>query len=918
MSTWWRLTCALLAAVVGVCLDGRPAAPQPGSSARQPGERPPPAQVAAAAVQTPLVTSLQQALGRGHFQACTALVSPAVDKAGIENYLRWMLAGEPVTRVVLRERDRVPVTGTGGVAHERLAIDALVERGSEAIIHSWSLDTAAGAILDLKPLSVIDGLARLALDGASQYATRGLVVRGEDVEFRLPEGHVFVARTGGLITAAVLIGDGELVFRPSDPVERGQVRIFAGSETLQTPFDAAYVRLPASDADRLLPADALTAEPVDRRLFERASAVFRAQAEKSYLIDLGDLSAERWWVQPQPGDLVADVRTKKYGTLTYARSWKDPEDVTLFDRLRRRHIAIYASPAKIAERGRFFDESDGRDYEVTRYDIDASIAPDRQWIEGRTRLRVKVLEDGLARLTLRLADSLAVQSVATAQHGRVLGLRVRGHNSLLVNLPTPSAKGSFLDITVAYKGRVTPQSADRESIQFPNAPVVSRGDDQPVPIEASYLYSNRSYWYAQSTEPSYATATIRLHVPADYTCVGSGELAGGAPLTMGVVKQDGPSEAQRIFVFDASHPVRYLAVVISRFTRLDAEKVPVGQPDGPGVNPDSPDGPADCGSLLLAAEVARRFKSDGQKLMAAAAEMAKFYAGLAGGCPYPSFTLALVEHELPGGHSPAYFAVLQQVSRAGRSAWNWMNDPAAFPGFPEYFLAHELAHQWWGQAVGTRNYHEQWVSEGFAQYFAALYAERARGPEAYRAVIRQFRRSTVDHSSEGPIYLGARIGHIRGDSRLFRALVYNKGGLVLHMLRQLLGDQTFFRGLRRFYRDYRFRKAGTDEVRRSFEAESGRSLERFFDGWVYGQALPELTLTAITDAATGEVTLRIEQGSTLFDVPVPVALELSDGSTLTVIVPLSDRVTEHRVQIPRTLRRASIVREDLAATVRGG
>jgi aminopeptidase N len=56
----------------------------------------------------------------------------------------------------------------------------------------------------------------------------------------------------------------------------------------------------------------------------------------------------------------------------------------------------------------------------------------------------------------------------------------------------------------------------------------------------------------------------------------------------------------------------------------------------------------------------------------------------------------------------------------------WRNDPAMFRNYPEFFLAHEAAHQWWGQAVGWKNYHEQWLSEGFAQYFAALYAEHRR------------------------------------------------------------------------------------------------------------------------------------------------------------------------------------------------
>jgi hypothetical protein len=111
-----------------------------------------------------------------------------------------------------------------------------------------------------------------------------------------------------------------------------------------------------------------------------------------------------------------------------------------------------------------------------------------------------------------------------------------------------------------------------------------------------------------------------------------------------------------------------------------------------------------------------------------AADILKFYGSLMADAPYESFTLALTESDLPGGHSPSYFAVLKQP--LPQSPFVWRNDPVVVPTYPSFFIAHELAHQWWGQAIGWKNYHEQWLSEGFAQYFAALYAERERGPDS--------------------------------------------------------------------------------------------------------------------------------------------------------------------------------------------
>ena len=186
-----------------------------------------------------------------------------------------------------------------------------------------------------------------------------------------------------------------------------------------------------------------------------------------------------------------------------------------------------------------------------------------------------------------------------------------------------------------------------------------------------------------------------------------------------------------------------------------------------------------------------------------------------------------VQVTMEAADTAAYFAALNSPVPGTR--YSWRNDPVAFLGFPEFFIAHELAHQWWGQAVGWRNYHEQWLSEGVAQYFAALYANHAHGDRAFVDMLRQFRKWAMAESDEGPISLGYRLGHIRGEPRVFRALVYNKGAAVLHMLRRLVGDDSFFRGLRRFYEEHKFKKAGTDDLRRAMEAETGRPLDRFFE-----------------------------------------------------------------------------------------
>ena len=176
------------------------------------------------------------------------------------------------------------------------------------------------------------------------------------------------------------------------------------------------------------------------------------------------------------------------------------------------------------------------------------------------------------------------------------------------------------------------------------------------------------------------------------------------------------------------------------------------------------------------------------------------------------------------------------------------------------------------------------------------------------------RRWGMDDSAQGPLTLGYRLGHVRDDGRVFRALVYNKGGAVLHMLRRLVGDEAFFLGLRRFYASWRFEKAGTEDFRRAMEAESGRSLEQFFERWVYDSALPTVKFSYKLDAAQEGgpervAVLRVDQVGPLFDVPVTVVLNYSDRPAAEVIVPASERTTELRVPLAGPIRRVE-VRED--------
>jgi predicted metalloprotease with PDZ domain len=331
-------------------------------------------------------------------------------------------------------------------------------------------------------------------------------------------------------------------------------------------------------------------------------------------------------------------------------------------------------------------------------------------------------------------------------------------------------------------------------------------------------------------------------------------------------------------------------------------------PDSRLPTSDSRTQEASYSKIDLAIDAAPLQQSRARELAEPTRRVLNFYSSLLGDMPFKTFTLAVIESDTPGGHSPAYFATLNQPPPA--APLNWRNDPAYFEGFPEFFLAHELAHQWWGQAVGWKSYHEQWLSEGFAQYFAVLYAERFLDRSVFDRMLRQLTRWTLAESEEGPVYLGSRLGHIQNDSRIFRALAYNKGALVLHMLRRLVGDDAFFRSLTRFYSTWRFRKAGTEDLKEAFEAETNRSLDRFFERWIYNASLPRIRFGyELEDDA---VRVRLEQVGQLFDIPVTVTLQYANARFTDVMVPVTEAVTELRIPIEGVLRNVFVDRDDIA------
>jgi aminopeptidase N len=208
-------------------------------------------------------------------------------------------------------------------------------------------------------------------------------------------------------------------------------------------------------------------------------------------------------------------------------------------------------------------------------------------------------------------------------------------------------------------------------------------------------------------------------------------------------------------------------------------------------------------------------------------------------------------------------------------------------------LAHEMAHQWFGDAVTEREWAHLWLSEGFADYFATLWDRQARGDTTFRAALETFRMKILTDSTVAtrPVIDTAQ----RDYMSLLNTNSYEKGAFVLSMLHHQLGDSAFFRGVRSYYLAHRHGNAVSDDLRVALERASGRSLTQFFDQWLRRPGWAEPMIGWAYDASTGTVSVFAMQEGRFGAYALPLTVDLTDADNakhhLVVDIPAEPRAT---------------------------
>jgi aminopeptidase N len=259
-----------------------------------------------------------------------------------------------------------------------------------------------------------------------------------------------------------------------------------------------------------------------------------------------------------------------------------------------------------------------------------------------------------------------------------------------------------------------------------------------------------------------------------------------------------------------------------------------------------------------------------------AGDIVRFYASRVGPFPYEKLAHLQSETRYGGMENATAIFYADGLFRRG--------------GVDEGLIAHETAHQWFGDAVTESLWPHVWLSEGFATYFAALWLQHAHGDSAFRAEMERSRSYILNDTAavvRRPVIDTLETNLVA----LLNNNSYAKGGFVLHMLRSELGDSAFFAGIRAYYAGHKHSTALTSDLQAALEHASGKKLQGFFDQWLRRPGYPEVRVSVDSIPQPGRSAVTVTQTGRCGYFEFPLAVVLVDRSGVA-----------HRYKIPVVAR----------------
>ncbi|MBK7096932.1 MAG: T9SS type A sorting domain-containing protein [Saprospiraceae bacterium] len=476
----------------------------------------------------------------------------------------------------------------------------------------------------------------------------------------------------------------------------------------------------------------------------------------------------------------------------------------------------YCSRSKIGQDADFLNSRGSiaqEDFDVMFYSIDLQVFPSSKTISGSVLIR-SIIINTTASLEIDLNSSLFVSSISTG--GKNLSFEHK-NNLLNIKLDKNYFPGDKIEITVNYSG--TPGAAFHFDTK----------DGLPMIWTLSQPYGSMDWWPCKNFPDDKADSVImKVTVPSDLKVVSNGKLLNetvSGNSTTYVWKENYPIVSYLVSL--AIHPY-IISTDYFRYTLNDSMPV---------VN-----------YIVPSSFDVNKPKYE------VTIDMLEAFSEMFGLYPFINEKYGHAEFPWNGGMEH------QTIS--------------SMLGPYEFLIAHELAHQWWGDMITCDDFHHIWLNEGFATYSEALWQEYKSGREALHSTMNNKR-----YLGRGKIY----VDNIDDQGRIFnQGLSYNKAAWVLHMLRNVVGHDMFFQILKAYGNsDKRFSTAVTEDFKQICEQISQTDLDYFFDQWIYGDFHPvylyDWNFTENNGSFKTKLTISQFQTGRVYSMPVDVSIMTESG-----------------------------------------
>jgi aminopeptidase N len=455
-------------------------------------------------------------------------------------------------------------------------------------------------------------------------------------------------------------------------------------------------------------------------------------------------------------------------------------------------------------------------FDVTNYIITAELFPSQHLLNAKAEVSLIPGADATT-LSFELHSALRVEKVVDAA-GQDVSFKQDGQ-VVSLSLTSPLSEGKATSFTFTYGGTLS--SADGSPVEGIKVAYVGS--------EGSYLLYAGHWFPVNATYGNRFTATMHITVPTDETVIASGKAS--AP-------EREPGKVTYSYEFDK--PSFPGTVIAGKY---------VVQP-----------------ATAIGADIALYLKPGHEDLAApygdTAAKILSYFSDEFG--PLPSSHLAIVEiaDDTLGGYTTP--GVVALASRALTSQVNYK------------LLAHELSHLWWRCMVSPATADDAFLDEGLAEYSKAMYVQESGGDAAFEDLMRETAIGALTHEDVAPI---AQAGQLHEFTPEYQSIVFDKGAMVFHMLRWLIGDAAFRDTLRTVARQYAWKSISTDQFQRVAETASKQELTYFFAQWVSSTGVPQFKRTwAVYRLPKGyQVVGKMQQDLDIFRMPVEVRV-ICEGS----------------------------------------